>query len=477
MIQKDNILGKTNLRVSPIGFGGYRIDNEIEMHANALKFAIENGINLIDTSSNYSNGGSEVLIGNVVKKLISDSLIARDDLVIVSKAGYIQGDNIKLLEQKINEGEAYEEVVRCTPELYHSINPRFISDQVELSLRRLKLDYIDLFLLHNPEYFLLYTKERDADALRDEYYRRIKSAFAVLEHLVEIGKIRHYGISSNTFIDDSDKRKFTSLEKLIELANSISPNNHFSVVQTPINLIEKDAANNFNQKNNTKTFLQIASENNIGVLGNRPLNAIEDGKLIRLTDYEIEEDRTDEEIKDLLKQQQKLELEIINDYSQLFPEHQKNDLIEFISLSKFLKANIKKFTGVTHFNDVKSHHLIPQINYAINEIYTMDPDNQKTISKLNHFAVASNILLNSIASLYAAKKNEDNKKLHSSLSKYFNDPEFKIPLSQKAIKMVTALPEVSTVLVGMRRVSYVKDIIEAYNLPEIENASNFWHSN
>ena len=324
MIQKDNILGKTGYKVSPIGFGGYRIDNEIEMHSEALKFALKSGINLIDTSSNYSNGGSEILVGNVINELIGKNEVSREDLVLVTKAGYIQGENIKLLEQKINEGDPYEEVVRCTPELYHSINPRFISDQVDLSLKRLNLNYIDVFLLHNPEYYLLYTKERKLAVLREEYYRRIKSAFALLEHLVEIGKIKHYGISSNTFIDNNDKRRFTSLEKILELANSITADNHFSVVQAPINLIEKNAILELNEENKTKTFLQIAAENNIGVLSNRPLNAIEDGKLIRLADFEIEEDRNDDEIKELLNQQQKLELEIINEYSPLFPEHQKS---------------------------------------------------------------------------------------------------------------------------------------------------------
>jgi aryl-alcohol dehydrogenase-like predicted oxidoreductase len=477
MIQKDNILGKTGYKVSPIGFGGYRIDNEIEIHSEALKFALKSGINLVDTSSNYSNGGSEILVGNVVNELIEEKIICREDLVVVTKAGYIQGENIKILERKINEGDPYEEVVRCTPELYHSINPRFIGDQIDLSLQRLNLDYIDVFLLHNPEYYLLYTKGRKLDVLREEYYRRIKSAFALLEHLVEIGKIKHYGISSNTFIDNNEKRRFTSLKKILELANSINANNHFSVVQAPINLIEKNAILELNEENKTKTFLQIAAENNIGVLSNRPLNAIEDGKLIRLADFEIKEDRNDDEIKELLNQQQKLELEILNEYSPLFPEHQKSELIEFISLSKFLKANIKKFTGVTHFNDVKVRHLIPQINFAINEIYAMDRENPNSISKLNHFAVTSNILLNSIGSLYAAKKNEENKALHLSLDKYFDDPESKIPLSQKVVKMVSSLPEVSTVLVGMRKVSYVKDMIEACDLPEVKNVSAFWKSN
>ena len=52
-------LGDTGLFCSPAGFGGYRIHLSIEEHREALKQAIKNGINLIDTSSNYADGSSE----------------------------------------------------------------------------------------------------------------------------------------------------------------------------------------------------------------------------------------------------------------------------------------------------------------------------------------------------------------------------------------------------------------------------------
>jgi len=45
------------------GFGGYRVDDETPEHGEALRRALLAGCNLIDTSTNYTDGGSETLIG------------------------------------------------------------------------------------------------------------------------------------------------------------------------------------------------------------------------------------------------------------------------------------------------------------------------------------------------------------------------------------------------------------------------------
>ncbi len=50
---------KTDFFTSICGFGGYRIDESVAEHNKALELALANGINLIDTSANYADGGSE----------------------------------------------------------------------------------------------------------------------------------------------------------------------------------------------------------------------------------------------------------------------------------------------------------------------------------------------------------------------------------------------------------------------------------
>ena len=71
-------LGKTGLQVSQAGFGSYRIDVRSNDHIKAFRKAILSGINIIDTSSNYTNGNSERLIGSVLNDLITQKTIERE---------------------------------------------------------------------------------------------------------------------------------------------------------------------------------------------------------------------------------------------------------------------------------------------------------------------------------------------------------------------------------------------------------------
>ncbi|MYE90582.1 hypothetical protein F4X33_16480, partial [Candidatus Poribacteria bacterium] len=70
----------TDLIASKIGYGTYRVHDQNETHVETLETAIEAGCNLIDTSSNYTDGGSETLIGNVLEKMISAGKIEREEI-------------------------------------------------------------------------------------------------------------------------------------------------------------------------------------------------------------------------------------------------------------------------------------------------------------------------------------------------------------------------------------------------------------
>ena len=79
---KYNKLGYTGLNISPAGFGSYRVHISVDEHRQALKHAIQNGINLIDTSSNYADGGSEELIGYVIHEMTQSKQIKRDLFIL-----------------------------------------------------------------------------------------------------------------------------------------------------------------------------------------------------------------------------------------------------------------------------------------------------------------------------------------------------------------------------------------------------------
>ncbi|HEX9251691.1 MAG TPA: aldo/keto reductase [Ignavibacteriaceae bacterium] len=476
---KSKVLGKTGFEVSVCGFGSYRIDDGIPNHQKALEKALLSGINILDTSSNYSDGGSEILIGKVLNKLISENKIAKENIVVVTKGGYLQGSNLKLGIEREKSGKAFKDVVKCSPDLWHCISPDFLENQITLSLQRLNLDKIDVYLLHNPEYFLTYSIISDPERREREYYRRIKDAFIHLEEEVKRGRISYYGISSNTFAEKETKQNFTSLEKVIETANEITKQNHFAVVQFPMNLIEDGGMNNLNQQNQTKTFLQYAGENNLGVLVNRPLNAISKNKLVRLADYPVTEDRNDNEIFSLIDDLNRQESNLIQKYINYMglSASEKKNVTDCISISSLLKSNYRKFDNPGNFNELKSTYLIPRANFAINEIGKSYPEDENIVRALRNYAVTTNILLDSIFSNLAKNKNLENEMFHSAINKFTNSEQKELSLSQKTILLINSVPQVTSTLVGMKSTNYVDDVQKSIKSEYIEKYADYWHNN
>lgn len=476
---KSKVLGKTGFKVSICGFGGYRIDNGVSQHKNALELALTSGINLVDTSSNYSDGGSETLVGKVINKLVSENKIDAENIVVVSKGGYIQGANLKLAVEREQSGKPFTEVVKCGQDLWHCISPDFLENQITLSLQRLNLKKIDVYLLHNPEYFLTYSIISDSDRREREFYRRIKSAFIHLEKEVDNGRIAYYGISSNTFAERQSKQNFVSLERIIETANEISDRNHFAVVQFPMNLIESGGMNILNQQNQTRTFLDTAAENNLGVLVNRPLNAINKNKLIRLADYPVIEDRNEKEIFYLIDDLNKQENLIIEKYINFIglSTSEKKNLIDCISVSNILKTNYKKFDDPGRFREIKTTYLIPRANFAINEIGKNYSNDENILRTLRNYAVTTNILLDSIFSNLAKDKNKENLIFHKVIDKFANIEQQKLSLSQKAILLINSVPQVTITLVGMKSINYVEDVKKSIKSEYVEKYSDYWHNN
>ena len=173
------ILGKTGLVVSEVGFGSYRLDVRSSSNREALKNALLSGINLIDTSSTYTDGNSELLIGEVLKELLTDDKVSRESVVIVTKGGYLQGQNFTLSQSRKTDNKAFKDLVEYQKGLEHCIHPEFLEDQIQRSIDRLGIETIDVYLLHNPEYYLKWAKNNniDIEIARKEYYSRIEKAF------------------------------------------------------------------------------------------------------------------------------------------------------------------------------------------------------------------------------------------------------------------------------------------------------------
>ena len=284
-------LGRTGLTVSGVGFGGYRVSVAEDHHLEALQLALDGGCNLIDTSTNYGDGASERLLGSVLSHVDLD---VRMGLVVVSKVGYVQGSNLREARDRERRGSGTLEMVRYTDGCWHCIHPSFIADQLGRTLERTGLARIDGYLLHNPEYFFSdLARRRDPRPLEErrvEFYERVTRAFESLELEVRSGRIGWYGVSSNTLAQAEDRPEATSLVRFLECAERAAGSgaHHFSVAQLPFNLLEPAAAlKRVSGGARGRTVLEVAAEAGIGVLCNRPLNALGGGGLTRLADFQL----------------------------------------------------------------------------------------------------------------------------------------------------------------------------------------------
>ncbi|RMF63246.1 MAG: aldo/keto reductase, partial [Calditrichaeota bacterium] len=437
--------GKTGWQVSSIGFGGYRIRHDSAEHARALRYALLNGFNLIDTSSNYGDGGSEMLIGNLLHEMFERDEVHRDEIVLVSKVGYIQGQNLRLVQDAEARGQPFPEVVEYADGCWHCIHPEFLEDQLSRSLERLNLPSLDVYLLHNPEYFLADAQKRgelDLAAARERYFMRIGEAFRWMEEKVAEGKIKAYGISSNTFPAAADDFEFTSLEEALRAAETIAEDHHFQVIQFPFNLFEPAACTRKNQANGGKTLLELARERNLATLANRPLNAMVNGGMVRLASFA----RSDPQD---IRQEFDKYLAILSDLESRFTadllpglpdDLSKDALMQVFSLSQQLSNALEMFPSWEHWDHVRQNYLMPQSYATLSYLDQKLAENPAWASWSRAYAEALLVFLENITRKYendAQKRSVQIERQLDSLDASLRDSE---TLSQKALQVLTSVP-------------------------------------
>jgi aryl-alcohol dehydrogenase-like predicted oxidoreductase len=448
-----------------IGFGCYRIDNRIEEHVNSLTKAILNGIRLIDTSANYTDGRSEILVGNVLCDLIESKRIKREDVTIVTKGGYMQGKNYQFAKKKIEQGNPFTDVVEYEDGLWHCISPDYLEDQINRQLYRLDQSgeggYIDVYLLHNPEYYLGCARKNafEKEDARKEYYSRIKKAFEFLEEKVKTGKIKYYGISSNTFPGSSITYDFTSLEKVISIAEEISPDNHFKVIQMPFNIIESAAYFEKNQCGGEKTVLELAEEKGIEVITNRPLNAITPGGLVRLADFEHQKFYKEEYLK-YLEVVELMEDDFLREkfQNENLPEKDFELLNATMVTGRTLKNNWESFGSIEHFNDMTEHFFAHRLNLLI-DYFEEKVNDDDLVKQFDRYIKLVFKLLNMTSNYYKEIADKRSIYLHTVFDEFLDREQVELTLSQKSILTISSVPGVKCVLVGARKERYIDDIL------------------
>src|SRR5215475_5898123 len=178
-----------DLQLSSIGIGTYlgEADEETDRrYTEAVVRAAQLGANVIDTAANYRFQRSERSIGAALQTLASEHGIERDELLICTKGGYLPFDgqpprNMReyVEETFVKPGIAsFDDIVGGS----HCMTPAYLENQLEQSLRNMKIECVDVYYIHNPESQLQYVSE-------DEFYTRILNAFEQLEKNRQQGKL------------------------------------------------------------------------------------------------------------------------------------------------------------------------------------------------------------------------------------------------------------------------------------------------
>jgi len=175
MIEKKRKLGASEVYVSPVMFGAWAIGgwmwggSDENESIGAIRAAIDAGITTIDTAAIYGMGYSEQVVGKAIAGL------PRDKLVIATKCGMRwddpKGEGSEPWPQKDPSGK--DVVIR------KNSKPFSIAYECEQSLKRLGVDFIDLYQIHWPD---VSTKAEES--------------FAAMENLRKAGKIRAAGVSN-----------------------------------------------------------------------------------------------------------------------------------------------------------------------------------------------------------------------------------------------------------------------------------------
>lgn len=471
-------LGDTGLFVSRAGFGGYRIMAGIAEHAGALRKAFVGGINLVDTSANYSDGRSEKLLGEVLRELIDSGELARSEVVLVSKAGYLQGRNYALSQERKIAGNPFPDLVVCEKGLEHCIHPEFLEDQLTRSLERLGIGTLDFYLLHNPEYYLeAACKEGvDLESAREIYYARIHEAFEHLENEVEKGRISHYGISSNTFVADRNDSDFTSLEIIWRIAESVSAKHHFRLIQFPFNLLETGAALKRDQLNG-QNILQLSQAKQLGVFTNRPLNGFTAKRFFRLAGVGIgrRQDRNEiiQKIRALSASEKKLwmkllpKLELAPDVVQRFRE--------LLTVGESLKHYHLNFGSFEKWRQVQDATFLPRTEAVFTYLRENAPHSEEIDRWVKSHGATLEKALQAVASIYAEDAARKARRIKELAGLADHDWASSASLSQAAVRAVRTTKGVSAVLVGMRKEKYVADVLEeiSIEIPEKERIESW----
>lgn len=291
---KYTTLGNSDLKVSKVclgcmGFG----DAQKGMHSwtlpedksrEIIKYALDNGINFFDTAMAYQGGTSEEFLGRAIKDFAK-----REDVVIATKFS-------PRTQKEIDDGITGQQHVR---------------NCLEASLKRLGMDYVDLYILHSWD-----------------YNTPIEDYLEGLHEVIQEGKVRYIGIS-NCFAYQLAKANALARAKGYE---------EFISIQGHYNLIFREEE---------REMAKLCNEDNIAMT---PYSALASGRLAKHPGEQSKRMQEDSYAKGKYDATEKQDRIIIDRVMELAEKH--NVSMTEISLSWLMSKVASPIVGAT-----KLHHI------------------------------------------------------------------------------------------------------------------------
>jgi aryl-alcohol dehydrogenase-like predicted oxidoreductase len=258
---------RDSLLMSSIGLGtylGHWDEHTDRSYQGAIERAIELGCNVIDSAINYRFQRSERAIGGALMQLFEAGKASRDEIIVATKAGFFPfedeppGDpRAWIVENVINKGLAQAEDIAGGS---HCMTPRYLEDQLACSLKNLGLEAIDIYYIHNPETQL-------EVVARDEFNKRIRTAFEVLERAAADGRIGCYGTATwNGYRQQPGSRGYLSIAEIVAIAREAGgEHHHFKAIQLPYNLAMPEAFTMENQNVDGEHLSLLMAADRLGV--------------------------------------------------------------------------------------------------------------------------------------------------------------------------------------------------------------------
>ena len=258
---------RDGLFVSSIGLGtylGHWDEHTDRSYQEAIQRAVELGCNVIDSAINYRFQRSERTIGAALDEMFEAGKLARDEIIIATKAGFFPFDGEPprdprawVIENVVDKGLARpEEIVGGS----HAMTPAYLEDQLARSLANLGLETIDIYYVHNPE------SQLEAVS-RDEFNNRLRAAFEFLEKAAADGRIGIYGTATwNGYRQPPDSRGYLSLADITSIAREVGGDgHHFRAVQLPYSLAMPEALTEANQTVEGEQLSFLMAADRLGV--------------------------------------------------------------------------------------------------------------------------------------------------------------------------------------------------------------------